>query len=102
MPLRTSTDSTTVTSAAAAPASAANSSSKNGFPIVFRHLGRKHGEHFTLYTPSQATRKLWFDTVQALQEERDRKFSIFNASPAIIRYEFFVDCKINHMSTFSK
>lgn len=106
MPLRTSMDSTTFTSApaaaAAAASTAANASSKNGIPIVFRHLGRKHGEYFTLYTPSLATRRPWFETVRDLQEERTRRFSIFYTSPAISRQEFYIDCKINHMSTFSK
>ncbi|KAF7731444.1 RHO1 GDP-GTP exchange protein 2 [Apophysomyces ossiformis] len=76
-------------------------SSKTGYPISFQHLGRKGSGNVTLYAPSIATRKPWFDKIHKLQVERDKRQPIFDLCPAVREREFYVDTKINHMITFN-
>ncbi|KAG0187123.1 RHO1 GDP-GTP exchange protein 2 [Apophysomyces sp. BC1034] len=75
--------------------------SKTGYPISFQHLGRKGTGNVTLYAPSIATRKPWFEKIHKVQVDKDKRLPIFDLCPAVREREFYIDTKINHMITFN-
>ncbi|KAI8370340.1 uncharacterized protein BYT42DRAFT_581901 [Radiomyces spectabilis] len=78
------------------------SANKTGYPILFKYLGRQGCPGFTLYAPSNATRKPWIDKIRQLQATKDRRQPVFDLLPAVQECAFHVDLRVNHMITFNR
>ncbi|KAL0095349.1 hypothetical protein J3Q64DRAFT_1693853 [Phycomyces blakesleeanus] len=74
--------------------------SRIGHPIVFKRMGRRMSETFTLYAPSVATRKPWLEHIQSQREIKNQRQPVFDIHPIIPERTFYVNSKINHIVTF--
>ncbi|KAI9015687.1 hypothetical protein CLU79DRAFT_707318 [Phycomyces nitens] len=75
-------------------------SQRIGHPIVFKRMGRRVSETFTLYAPSVATRKPWLEHIQCQREMKNQKQPVFDIQPILPERTFYVNSKINHIVTF--
>jgi hypothetical protein len=62
-------------------------SKKEGWPISFRHLGRKGGYELTLYASSQGARKKWLEHIGEQQEKLRARGDFYNKT--ILSDNFF-------------
>lgn len=51
---------------------------KEGFPISFRHLGRKGGYELTLFASTMGSRKKWLEYIDEQQEKLRARGDFYN------------------------
>ncbi|KAF9580142.1 RHO1 GDP-GTP exchange protein 2 [Lunasporangiospora selenospora] len=83
---------------ATGPLSKITFDSKNGYPIVFHHIGR-YGGSFTLFATTQAGRKNWMDKIQKQIYALRSKADSWRLLPVSERF-FPTSNKVNCSSTY--
>jgi RHO1 GDP-GTP exchange protein 1/2 len=80
---------------------AADASKKEGFPISFRHLGRKGGYELTLFASTVGSRKKWLEYIDEQQEKLRARGDFYNKT--ILSADFFSAMnRVNCAAPFGK
>jgi hypothetical protein len=81
--------------------SSTSDTKKEGFPISFRHLGRKGGYELTLYASTQGSRRKWLEHIGEQQEKLRARGDFYNKS--ILSSNFFsATNRVNCVAPFGK
>lgn len=73
-----------------------------GSPIRFFHEGRNIEDAYTLFTPDEANRKAWNESIKKQKQVKFENKPVFETVDSAKRYEFFADIKAHHMVLFGK
>ncbi len=80
---------------------ATDASKKEGFPISFRHLGRKGAYELTLYATTQGSRKKWLEHIDKQQSILRARGNFYNNT--ILSSNFFTAVnRVNCVAPFGK
>src|SRR5450432_2625674 len=84
-----------------AKGNAADASKKEGFPISFRHLGRKGAYELTLYATTAGSRKKWLEYIGEQQAILRARGNFYNNT--ILSSNFFTAVnRVNCVAPFGK